>query len=121
MISAESARAADPPALFLNWRLQSKALIESRMRTIVSISPRKYRGDKFNCRQVRGIVRSQKGAGEATEERLLHRDRLGEVSGLVYVAAAADCYVIGQQLHGDNFHERRERLDDMRDVDHTLH
>ncbi len=40
---------------------------------------------------------------------------------LVYVAAAADCYVIGQQLHGDNFHERRERLDDMRDVDHTLH
>ena len=33
---------------------------------------------------------------------------LGEVSGLVYVAAAADCYVVGEELEGDYFEDGEE-------------
>jgi hypothetical protein len=34
---------------------------------------------------------------------LLHSDRLGELSGLVYVAASADGYVVGEELELDYF------------------
>ncbi len=51
---------------------------------------------------------------------LLDGDGFGEVAGLVDVATAADGYVIGQQLQGDNFDERREKLEGRRDVDDVL-
>ena len=37
--------------------------------------------------------------------RLLHGDGLGEVAGLVYVAAAADGDVVGEELEGDYFED----------------
>ena len=36
---------------------------------------------------------------------LLDRDRLREVSGLVYVAASAYGYVVGEELEGDYFED----------------
>jgi hypothetical protein len=36
---------------------------------------------------------------------LLHGDGFGEVAGLVYVAAAADGYVVGEELEGDDFED----------------
>jgi hypothetical protein len=36
---------------------------------------------------------------------LLHSHTLREVSGLVYVAAAADGYVVGEELEGDYFED----------------
>ena len=39
---------------------------------------------------------------------LLHRNALGEVSGLVYVAASADGYVVGEELEGDYFEDGEE-------------
>ena len=44
-------------------------------------------------------------------KRLFDGDGLGQVSGLVYVATAADGYVIGKQLQGDDFDERAEDFD----------
>jgi hypothetical protein len=43
--------------------------------------------------------------------QLFNGDGLGEVSWLVYVAAAADGDVVGQQLEGDDFNERGKQLD----------
>jgi len=46
------------------------------------------------------------GVGERLSDReLFDGDGLGQVAGLVYVAAAADGYVIGQQLERDDFDE----------------
>jgi hypothetical protein len=39
---------------------------------------------------------------------LLHSDALGQISGLVYVAASADCYVVGEELEGDYFEDGQE-------------
>ena len=36
---------------------------------------------------------------------LFHCNALGEVSGLVYVAASADGYVVGEELQGDYFED----------------
>jgi len=36
---------------------------------------------------------------------LFHCNALGQVSGLVYVAASADGYVVGEELEGDYFED----------------
>ena len=51
---------------------------------------------------------------------LLDRDRLGQVSGLIYVAAAADGDVIGQQLQGHDLENRREFFRRGGNVDHVV-
>ena len=38
--------------------------------------------------------------GECGRNRLLHGDGLGEVAGLVDVAASSDADVVGEELHG---------------------
>jgi hypothetical protein len=43
--------------------------------------------------------------------------KLGEVSGLVYVAAAADGDVVGEELQGDDFEDGEEELGGLGDVD----
>ncbi len=48
---------------------------------------------------------------------LFDGDGLGEVAGLVYVAAAADGDVIREELQGDNLDERREQFEDGRNED----
>ena len=42
--------------------------------------------------------------------RLLDRYGFCEVARLVYIASAADCDVIGQQLQRDNFNERHQQF-----------
>src|ERR1039458_2866404 len=49
--------------------------------------------------------------------RLLYGDGLGEVAGLVYVAAAADGDVVGEELEGDDFEDGEEQLGGGGDVD----
>lgn len=39
---------------------------------------------------------------------LFDRDGFREVSGLVYVAASADGYVVGEELEGDYFEDGQE-------------
>jgi len=39
---------------------------------------------------------------------LLHSDALCKVSWLVYVAASAYCYVVGEELQGDYFEDGQE-------------
>ena len=51
---------------------------------------------------------------------LFHRHALGEVSGLVYVAAAADGYVVGEELEGDYFEDVEEELVGLGDMDDVL-
>ena len=51
---------------------------------------------------------------------LFHRHALGEVSGLVYVAAAADGYVVGEELEGDYFEDGEEELVGLGDMDDVL-
>ena len=51
---------------------------------------------------------------------LLDGDGFGEVSWLVYIAAAADGYVISQELEGDDLDERREDFDGRGDADGVL-
>jgi hypothetical protein len=41
-------------------------------------------------------------------DRLLHSNGFGEVSGLVYVAAAANGDMVGEQLEGDYFEDGQE-------------
>ena len=41
---------------------------------------------------------------------LLDSDGLSEVSGLVYVAASADGYVVGEELEGDYFQDGEQEL-----------
>jgi len=41
---------------------------------------------------------------------LLYGDGFGEVAGLVYVAAAADGDVVGEELQGDDLHNGRRSL-----------
>ena len=45
---------------------------------------------------------------------------LARLLGLVYVAAAADSDVVGQQLQRDDLDERREQFDGRRNVDDVL-
>src|ERR1017187_6324860 len=53
----------------------------------------------------------------SSRPRLLHGDGLGEVAGLVYVAAAADGDVVGEELEGDDFEDGEEQLGGGGDVD----
>ena len=46
---------------------------------------------------------------------LFHGDRLGEVAGLVYVAAASHGDVIGEQLQGHDLEGRGQQLRRLRD------
>jgi hypothetical protein len=39
---------------------------------------------------------------------LLNGDAFGEVAGLVYVAASADGYVVGEELEGNYFEDGEE-------------
>jgi hypothetical protein len=41
---------------------------------------------------------------------LFHGDGFGQVAGLVYVAAAADGYVVGEELEGARWLEVRRRV-----------
>ena len=52
--------------------------------------------------------------------RLLNCNALRQVSGLVYVAAAADGDVVGEELEGDYFEDGEEQLGGGRDVDDVL-
>jgi hypothetical protein len=47
-------------------------------------------------------------------------DGFGEVSGLVYVAAAADGYVVGEELEGDDFEDGQEEFGGLGDLDGVL-
>src|SRR5581483_11505702 len=51
---------------------------------------------------------------------LLHRDALGEVAGLVDVAAAGDGDVIGEELQGNTRENRDQRLRRRRQVNHVV-
>ena len=44
------------------------------------------------------------------DDFLLDRDAFREVSGLVYVAAATDSDVVGEELEGDNFEDGKKKL-----------
>jgi hypothetical protein len=48
---------------------------------------------------------------------LLYRNRPGEVSGLVYVAASAEGYVVGEELERDYFEDGEKELAGLGDVD----
>jgi hypothetical protein len=48
---------------------------------------------------------------------LLHRNTLSQVSWLVYVAASADGYVVGEELEGDYFQDGEEEFGGGGDVD----
>ncbi len=51
---------------------------------------------------------------------LFHRDRLGQVARLVYVAAAADGDVVRQQLAGNDFQNRRQQFRRIGNVKHVV-
>src|SRR5580698_10729114 len=53
-------------------------------------------------------------------EHLLDGDGFGQVAGLVYVAAAPDGDVVGEQLQRHDLDERGEQLHGGRDVDDVL-
>jgi hypothetical protein len=48
---------------------------------------------------------------------LLHRNTLPQVPWLVYVAASADGYVVGEELQGDYFEDGEEEFVGLGDVD----
>ncbi len=50
----------------------------------------------------------------------LDRNALGEVSGLVYVAASSYGYVVGEELEGNYFEDGEEELVGLGDVDDVL-
>ena len=52
--------------------------------------------------------------------RSLHGDGFSEVAGLVYVAAAADGDVVGEELEGDYFEDGEEQLGGGGDVDDVV-
>ena len=52
--------------------------------------------------------------------RLLNCNALRQVSGLVYVAAAADGDVVGEELEGDYFQDRQQEFGGLGDVDDVL-
>jgi hypothetical protein len=41
--------------------------------------------------------------GSSCRSKLLNRHALRQIPGLVYVAASADGYVVGEELEGDYF------------------
>jgi hypothetical protein len=53
-------------------------------------------------------------------DRLLYGNALGEVTGLVYVAASADGYVVGEELEGDYFEDGEEEFGGGGDVDYVF-
>ena len=57
---------------------------------------------------------------EDVAAELLDGDGLGEVAGLVNVAAAADGDVVGQQLQRNDLDQRREQFERGRNVDDVL-
>jgi hypothetical protein len=65
------------------------------------------------------MVRAVNGGIWSTLQ-LFHGDGFCEVSGLVYVAAAADGYVVGEELEGDYFQEWQQQLGGLGDLDGVL-
>ena len=65
-----------------------------------------------NLPQNRLFGREREGGGFSTEKpppsQSLHRHRLCQISGLVYVAAAADGHVVGKELNRNDSEKRRK-------------